>query len=557
MVINSNDLKKALEEIEESKGISREVVIKAIIEALTKAFKKQLGGDDAKVKVVFDPDNGIIELYQVKDVCEEVIDDFLQIEPEEAKELDPSKDYKVGDEFLIKYDSEVRKSFALAVKSVFKQKFSDVEKSTLLDAFKDKLGTMITGKIEKIDEKGANINIGRTSVFLPRSQMIGDERLIVGDNIKLFVSEVSMGTKGAKIIVSRANEGFLKALFLEEIHEIYDGTIEIVNIARKAGEKSKVSLISHDPSVDPSAACIGPQGTRIQKIVSQLGNSQNSKEKIDIINYSDNPMIYAMEAIKPANAIGIKYDDENKTAVVIVKDEAFSTAIGKKGVNVRLASKLTGIHIDVKTETQALEDNINYLSYEEVQAEDIKAQNELLKKELADFGTILPTLPDGYVAPQERVYEDESNDFDESLLEQSEKEEATVVPSSEEVLPEENKSEAESPVNEVVEEPKEEVKEEIKQVETTTTIEDLEKSLQAEANKKHAKANKKSFKKTAKKEEEEKSESTYTSDPSKYMSIYTQEELDEMEDEEEYDSYDDEEEIDYDQYDEYYDDDNK
>ena len=131
MVINSNDLKKALEEIEESKGISREVVIKAIIEALTKAFKKQLGGDDAKVKVVFDPDNGIIELYQVKDVCEEVIDDFLQIEPEEAKELDPSKDYKVGDEFLIKYDSEVRKSFALAVKSVFKQKFSDVEKSTL------------------------------------------------------------------------------------------------------------------------------------------------------------------------------------------------------------------------------------------------------------------------------------------------------------------------------------------------------------------------------------------------------------------------------------------
>lgn len=557
MVINSNDLKKALEEIEESKGISREVVIKAIIEALTKAFKKQLGGDDAKVKVVFDPDNGIIELYQVKDVCEEVIDDFLQIEPEEAKELDPSKDYKVGDEFLIKYDSEVRKSFALAVKSVFKQKFSDVEKSTLLDAFKDKLGTMITGKIEKIDEKGANINIGRTSVFLPRSQMIGDERLIVGDNIKLFVSEVSMGTKGAKIIVSRANEGFLKALFLEEIHEIYDGTIEIVNIARKAGEKSKVSLISHDPSVDPSAACIGPQGTRIQKIVSQLGNSQNSKEKIDIINYSDNPMIYAMEAIKPANAIGIKYDDENKTAVVIVKDEAFSTAIGKKGVNVRLASKLTGIHIDVKTETQALEDNINYLSYEEVQAEDIKSQNELLKKELADFGTILPTLPDGYVAPQERVYEDESNDFDESLLEQSEKEEATVDPSSEEVLPEENKSEAESSVNEVVEEPKEEVKEEIKQVETTTTIEDLEKSLQAEANKKHAKANKKSFKKTAKKEEEEKSESTYASDPSKYMSIYTQEELDEMEDEEEYDSYDDEEEIDYDQYDEYYDDDNK
>ena len=557
MVINSNDLKKALEEIEESKGISREVVIKAIIEALTKAFKKQLGGDDAKVKVVFDPDNGIIELYQVKDVCEEVIDDFLQIEPEDAKELDPSKDYKVGDEFLIKYDSEVRKSFALAVKSVFKQKFSDVEKSTLLDAFKDKLGTMITGKIEKIDEKGANINIGRTSVFLPRSQMIGDERLIVGDNIKLFVSEVSMGTKGAKIIVSRANEGFLKALFLEEIHEIYDGTIEIVNIARKAGEKSKVSLISHDPSVDPSAACIGPQGTRIQKIVSQLGNSQNSKEKIDIINYSDNPMIYAMEAIKPANAIGIKYDDENKTAVVIVKDEAFSTAIGKKGVNVRLASKLTGIHIDVKTETQALEDNISYLSYEEVQAEDIKAKNELLKKELADFGTILPTLPDGYVAPQERVYEDESNDFDESLLEQSEKEEATVVPSSEEVLPEENESEAESSVNDVVEEPKEEVKEEIKQVETTTTIEDLEKSLQAEANKKHAKANKKSFKKTAKKEEEEKSESTYASDPSKYMSIYTQEELDEMEDEEEYDSYDDEEEIDYDQYDEYYDDDNK
>lgn len=555
MVINSEELKKALEEIEESKGISREVVVQAIVEALTKAFKKQLGGDDAQVKVNFDPDKGIIELFHVKEVTNDVVDDFLQIEPEEAKELDPTKDYKVGDEFLIKYDSEVRKSFALAVKSVFKQKFSDVEKATLLDAFKDKLGTMITGKIEKIDEKGANINIGRTSVFLPRSQMIGDEKLLVGDNIKLFVSEVSMGTRGARIIVSRANEGFLKALFIEEIHEIYDGTIEIVNIARKAGEKSKVALISHDPSVDPSAACIGPQGTRIQKIVSQLGNSQNSKEKIDIINFSDNPMIYAMEAIKPANAIGIKYDADNCSATVIVKDDVFSTAVGKKGVNVHLASNLTGIHINIKTETQAIEDNINYLSYEEVQAEDIKLQNELLKKELLDAGTVLPSMPEGYVAPQERIYEEESNDFDASLLEQSEKEEAPApVTVNEEIVKEVTPTENISPVEEEkVEEP---VKEEIKEVETTTTIEDLEKSLQAEADKKHAKANKKNFKKPAKKEEE-KTESTYASDPSKYMSIYTQEELDEMEDEEEYDSYEDEEEIDYDQYDEYYDDDNK
>ncbi|MGM9873727.1 MAG: transcription termination factor NusA [Bacilli bacterium] len=549
MVINSKELNLALEEIEVNKGISRDVVIQAIIEALTKAFKKQLGGDDAKVKIVFDADKGIIELYQIKDVVEEVVDDFLEISPEDAMEIDPSKEYKVGDEFFIKSESEVRKSFALAVKSVFKQKFSDVEKATLLDTFKDKLGTMITGKIEKIDEKGANINIGRTSVFLPRSQMIGDERLLAGDNIKLFVSEVSMGSKGARIVVSRANEGFLKALFVEEIHEIYDGTIEIVNIARKAGEKSKVALISNDPSVDPSAACIGPSGTRIQKIVSQLGNSQNSKEKIDIINYSDNPMIYAMESIKPATAIGIKYDEENKSAIIIVKDDGFSTAIGKKGVNVRLATKLTGLHLDIKTETQANEDNINYLTYEEVQAEDIKRQNELLRKEL-DASTVLPTLPEGYVAPQERVYEEEENDFDESLLEQSEKE---IAPVTEEVV--EEVKETVEPTVETVQP----VKEEIKKVETTTTIEDLEKSLQAEADKKHAKANKKSFKKNSKKEEEEeKSESAYATDPSKYMSIYTQEELDKMdeEEEEEYDSYDDEE-IDYDDYDEYYDDDNK
>lgn len=561
MEINVNAIKKALEEIEETRGISRDVSLQILKDAFARGFRKQLGGDDAEIEINFDLDKGILEMYQVKNVVKEVEDDFLEISVEDANAEDKGKKYSEGDKFYIPASIEqMSKTLVLSIKSAVRQKISEAEKNYLLETFKDKIGTMITGVVERVDDlRGADINIGRTSVFLPKSQMIGDERLYPRDSIKLFVSDVIMTPKGAKINVSRSNEGFLSALFNEEIHEIYDGTILIKNIARRAGERSKVAVYSLDPSVDPAGACIGPNGSRIQKIVAQLGNG-TQKEKIDIIDYSDNLALYIMDSLKPAPVVGIALNsDGENTATVVVKDESLSLAIGKRGVNVHLACKLTGVDIKIMTEEQASEANLAFQSFEEIQALDLQNRAKKVEKE-QEKDKILPTLPEGYVAPQERVYEEETNDFDESLLEQSEKEEILVSTSKNDI---EEEVEVEGEKEKVEAGEKVETAVPIIQtVTTTTTLEDLEKSLQEEEKPAKSKYSRPNNKKNSKSKEEhdskdEKAEPTYTKDPSKYMSIYTQEELDEMEDEEYEEDIQDDEDIDYDEYEEYYDDDDK
>ena len=560
MAINATDFLNALEEIESAKGISKETVLNALKEALAKGFRKQLGGDDADVRVTIDAEKGIIEMCNVKKVVDEVEDDFLEISTKDANEQDPGKKYKAGDEFVIPASvDDLRKGIAMSVKSILKQKFSEAEKSVLYEAFKDKIGTMITGKVEKVDERGVSVNIGRASVYLPSNQLIGNERFSLGDSIKVYVQDVASGSKGAHIVVTRSGEGFLRCLFTEEIHEIYDGTIVIKGIAREAGERSKVAVYSQDPNVDPAGACIGPNGTRIQKVVGQLGNGQVS-EKIDIIAYSDNVGLYIMEALKPAHVVGIDVDEESKTATVVVKDDSFSMAIGRKGVNVRLAAKLTGFSVDVVTESEALEDQLEYQSFEELQALDIEARNKAAFAALSakvESASSIKGFPDGYVAPLDRTYEEEKNDeMEEALQAESEKEEV-----KEEVKPVET-APVEAPVEEV--EP-EEVKEEpveVKkaEVKTTTSLEELEKNLEKESKKKSSDT-RKSYKKKSKSSDEESEEDnkpssiTKISENAQRMSIYTEEELREMEEEEseeEYDDYD--EDVDYDEYDDYYDD---
>ena len=562
MAINAVDFLAALEEIEASKGISKESILQFLEESLIKAYKKQLGGDDADVRAKIDAEKGTIELCQVKNVVKDVEDDFLEISVEDANALDSKKKYKAGDEFVIEAPiDELRKATAMSVKSMLKQKFAEAEKSILYETFKDKIGTIITGKVEKVDERGISVNIVKTSVYLPKKELIGDERFIVGETIKIYVDDVASGTKGAHIVVSRSKEGFLRCLCAEEIHEIYDGTIQIKGIAREAGERSKIAVYSPDPKIDPAGACIGPNGSRIQKIVSQLGNGGINKEKIDIIGYSDNAALYIMEALKPAHALGIVVNEEEKTAVVVVKDDSLSLAIGRRGVNVRLAVKLTGFNIDVKTESQALEEGLEYTSFEEIQAvEDAKReQAQVAIEEQATPISVLPGLPEGYVAPQDRVYEEESSNDDEDLKEALEaevekKEEKAEVEEEQapiiEAVKEETKAEAPK---------KEEKKEEKKEVKTTTSIEDLEKSLADESARKASKQGKKSFKKNNKKaEEEEEDNEKPVIATGERMSIYTEEELRQMEEEdkEAEEEYDDEE-VDYDEYDEYYDDDGR
>ena len=564
MAINAVDFLTALEEIEASKGISKDAILQMLEESLIKAYKKQLGGDDADVRVNIDVNKGIIEMYQAKEVVDEVEDDFLQISVDEANALDPSKKYKAGDEYNI-YASidELRKATAMSVKSMLKQKFAEAEKSILYETFKDKIGTLITGKVEKVDDRGISVNIVKTSVYLPKKELIGDERFIVGETIKIYVDDVASGTKGAHIVVSRSKEGFLKCLFMEEIHDVYDGTVIIKNIAREAGERSKVAVYSKDPSVDPAGSCIGPNGGRIQKIVSQLGNGGINKEKIDIIAYSDNTALFIMESLKPATALGIILDEENKTATVIVKDDSLSLAIGRRGVNVRLAVKLTGYHLDLKTETQAIEEGLEYVSYNEVQAleEARKAEQKaaIAIQEENKQQEILRGLPEGYIAPQDRVYEENVDEGEDEITEaleveaerKEEKEEIPVAP----VVPQPAPANEQPVVAAAKEEP---VVEEHKEVKTTTSIEELEKSLADESSRKANKQNKKSFKKNNKKVEEEvEEEDKPVIQTGERMSIYTEEELRQIEEEEQAEEEYDDEEVDYDEYDEYYDDDDR
>ena len=543
MAINVKEFNEALEQLEVAKGISRETVLEALKEAMMKGFRKDLGADDAMVEVNIDPDKGVIEMFQLKNVVKDVEDDLLEIDVEEA-----GKGYKVGDVYKIPASVEnLRKAIVLSIKSVLRQKFAEAEKEILFEQFRDKVGTLITGKVEQIDDKGASINIGRTSVYMPRKQMIKDERFSLGENIKLYVEAVDSGTKGAHIIVTRSSEGFLKALMTEEIHDIYDGTIEIKSVAREAGERSKVAVYSHDLNVDPAGTCIGPNGSRIQKVVSQLGEGTN-KEKIDIITYTNNTPLFIMESLKPARVVGAKVDEENKTALVVVKDDSLSLAIGRKGVNARLAVKLTGYNIDIKTESEALESGLEFTSIEEVNAIELEnrankvaqAQRESL---VYPSDIVLPGLPEGYVAPQARKYEEESNDFDSALEEVADKEEISA--------PKAEAPKAEEPVKEEVKAPEVKVEEPAApkaEVKTTTTLEDLEKSLASSEKKSDKKVRKNKSK--AKDEEEEK---VVINNEGPRMSIYTEEELKAMEEEEKEEEYVEDDDIDYDEYDDYYD----
>ena len=556
MQMDVNQIKEALTMLERSNGIQESTALEALKEGIVKAYKREIGIDEMPVELVFDLDKGIIELYRLYAVVREVEDEYLEISIEDANANKEGQVYGLGDYYPVQADlKELRSATLRSIKSIFSQKIKEVEKGNLYEAFKDKIGTMITGKVETIDDRGASVNVSGTSIFLPRREMIGDETFTSGQSIKLFVNKVD-NTKKLQIDISRSCPGFLEALFKEEIPDIYNGNIIIKKVARQAGERSKVAVYSPDPNVDPAGACIGPNGSRVQKIVSSLGNGEN-KEKVDVIQYSENPSLFIVEALKPARVAGISVDEENKEATVVVKDDSLSLAIGRKGVNVRIAVTLTGYKIDILTEEEASEKEFEYTSFEELQAiaMALKAEkiSQLQKEELAKQATagngVLPGLPEGYVAPQQRIYEAEKTDIDVALEIQSEEEEIEATPVIEEV--QEEVKEVEAPqIPEEKEEP------EFTEVKTTTSLSDLEASLEADSkrqNNQKQRTNKKK-KDNAKEESEEKANVQTTTGPQ--MSIYTEEELKAFEEEEQAESdYVDDEDVNYDDYDDYYDED--
>ena len=583
--MNVENFKNAITELSVAKGVDEETIFVALKDALEKAFLKSLGGgEDAKVYVDIDLDNGFITLAQLKAVVEDVTDDYLEITKDDAEEENEVKIEDIEDELsgLTKKDkekkhdleillskvkeagehitlgeyypiyaslSDMTKTFMKAVMSLLHGRIVEAERGLLYEYYKDHIGELITGTVEKCDDKGCLIDVGRTKVELSKREMIGDEMFRAGDPIRVYIQEVKKKDdgKGAQVELTRSSAGFLKRLFEEEIHEIFDGTVLIKGVAREAGIKSKISVMSTNPDVDATGACIGQGGSRIQKIVAQLGNGKE-KEKIDIIPYSVNPLLYVADSLKPVKALGVDVlDEDNKKVSVIVKDDDFSTALGKRGVNVRLARQLTGWDIGILKESEAKKDEIVYVTYDE-----LKAQEEEMKvqKQRDDF--------------LKKSKEDLEKKKEQEALAQKEGEAAPVVTSVEETSTIEEQpvvTETKPVVEEVKEKkPAEEVKEkpvETLEVKTTKTLEDLEKEL---ANTKVQKSEKKPVQKKRPHHisDEEVERVKPNEVPQNMMPIYTKEELEEIEKEESNLDYDDNyDDIDLEDYDEYYDDDNR
>ena len=366
----------AVAELSQTKGLSREAIIIALEEALKRAYIKYLGGgDDAVVTCTIDEEKGKIELAQIKRVVEEVEDDYLEISVEDANDGKKKAKYKVGDDFAIPCSvSDLSKVTAMAVKNNLRQRLAEAERTMLYDVYKDHIGEMMTGIVEKADERSVTVKIDRTSIELGRKELIGDEYFRVGDPIKIYIQEVKSAepvdgkpARGPQIQATRSSEGFLKRLFEEEIHEIYDGTVVIKAMARVAGVRSKVAVVSMNEDVDATGACVGQGGSRIQKIVAQLGNGKN-KEKIDIINYHENPGLFLIEAVRPAQALGLNVEEDEKYAEILIEDGTTPLALGKFKSNLTLAKKITGYNIDFVERSKAQELGLRFTSIEEWKA---------------------------------------------------------------------------------------------------------------------------------------------------------------------------------------------
>src|SRR6056297_1413417 len=353
------DLLNALDDIEKDKGISKEVLLEAIEVALLSAYKKDFGSKE-NVSVEIDQESGEVMVFSRKKVVEEVKNDRYEIPIDEAKRIDSS--IEVGDYLDVEVTPEnFGRIAAQTAKQVVMQRIREAERDVLYEEYKRKEGEIITGTIQRFHKDNVLIDMGKTEALLPVSEQMPSEEYRVGSRLKLYVVEVSSTTKGPRILVSRTHPALLKRLFEVEVPEIFDGIVEIRSVAREAGFRSKIAVSSYDDKVDPVGACVGPQGMRVQSVVEQLNG-----EKIDIVQYSEDPKEYVSNALNPAEVIDVVTDEDQQSAKVIVPDFQLSLAIGKEGQNARLAAKLTGWKIDIKKESEFTEDET---TEEEVETE--------------------------------------------------------------------------------------------------------------------------------------------------------------------------------------------
>lgn len=344
----NTELMEALTILEKEKNISRDVMMDAIENSLISACKNHFGTAE-NIKVIMDRETCDYAVYAEKEVVEEVLDPALEISLEDAEQIDSS--LHIGDIAQVPVQSkEFGRIATQNAKNLILQKIREEERKVVYDQYFEKERDIVTGIVQRYVGKNVSINLGKADAMLTENEQVKGEVFKPTERIKLYVVEVKNTTKGPKILVSRTHPELVKRLFEAEVTEVKDGIVEIKSIAREAGSRTKIAVWSNDPDVDPVGACVGMNGARVNAIVNELRG-----EKIDIINWSDNPGILIENALSPAKVISVMADPDDKTASVIVPDYQLSLAIGKEGQNARLAARLTGYKIDIKSETQAIE----------------------------------------------------------------------------------------------------------------------------------------------------------------------------------------------------------
>ena len=344
---------EAIEAIEKEKGIPRTYMYDKIKQAMLAAFRRDNPECEDNVEIILDEDSKRIEMNVIKTVVEEVEDPSHEIILEAAKKI--SKRAKVGDELHVPVETKkFGRIAAQAAKQVIIQGIREAERGLIYEEFTSKEHEILTGVVTHVEPRNGAVSIRISSnsefteAMLPLNERVRGEDLQEGDRIKVYVVEVKNATRGPQVMISRTHPGLVKRLFELEVPEIYDGTVEIRSIAREAGSRTKMAVWSNDPNVDAIGSCVGPKGSRVAEIVSELGG-----EKIDIVNYSEDPEEYVAAALSPSEVVSVTMLEDGKSCTVVVPDSQLSLAIGKEGQNARLAAKLTGYKIDIKPESQA------------------------------------------------------------------------------------------------------------------------------------------------------------------------------------------------------------
>ncbi len=338
------NLNYVIDQVGKDKGIDRKVIIAALEQAVLTASRKKYG-QQGEIEVRYNEEIGEVELFQFKQVVEEVNDPSTEISLEEAKELD--SEVQIGDSLGVKLNTDFGRIGAQTAKQVIIQKVRDAERDNIYNEYKDRKGTIVSGTVQRMEKGNLYVTIGRAEAVLLSKEQIPGEVYRQGERIRAYILDVQKNTKGPQIFLSRTHPGFLIKLFEMEVPEISEGVIKIISAAREPGERAKISVYSSTRDVDPVGACVGMKGSRVQNVVQELRG-----ERIDIIPWSQDQAKYVCNALAPAKVSRVYIDEENRHMEVIVPDDQLSLAIGKKGQNVRLTSKLTGWKIDIKSESK-------------------------------------------------------------------------------------------------------------------------------------------------------------------------------------------------------------